>query len=59
MNDDGSSTWWNIMDKLQTYRICRNKEKIMIEHTAGNYNLIIITYKYEYKDGLQSRKQLC
>ena len=30
-------------------RICSNKEKIMMEHTAGNYNLIIITYKYEYK----------
>ena len=24
-------------------RICSNKEKIMMEHTAGNYNLIIIT----------------
>ena len=30
----------------------------MIEHTAGN-NLIIVIYKYEYKDGLQNIKQLC
>lgn len=30
-------------------RICSSKEKIMMEHTAGYYNVIILTYKYEYK----------